>query len=215
MVGMSAPTPATRGAHDGRANAREDVLAAAARLFGTRGFAGTSTREIAHAVGIKQASLYYHFASKDAMLAALLDATVTPSIDVAEKLGERGLGAAAHLGALALADARLLAHAPHNAGALYGLPEVARGEFAEFRRNRAALRATYLSLAARLPGGSADLGALAFALVEAVPALRADDPDLDPEALAARVATAALLVAGLSADSAKSALTEGREALEH
>src|SRR5690606_6446151 len=51
---------------------REQVLEAAALLFTSKGFAATSTREIAEAVGIRQASLYYHFAGKDEILAALL-----------------------------------------------------------------------------------------------------------------------------------------------
>ena len=38
---------------------REQVLHAAAQLFVTKGFAATSTREIADKVGIRQASLYY------------------------------------------------------------------------------------------------------------------------------------------------------------
>lgn len=48
---------------------REEILDAAAGLFVDRGFEGTSTREIAEAVGIRQASVYYHFPSgKDEIL---------------------------------------------------------------------------------------------------------------------------------------------------
>ena len=45
---------------------------AAARLFATRGFAATSIREIAAAVGIKPPSLYAHFAAKDDILASII-----------------------------------------------------------------------------------------------------------------------------------------------
>ena len=38
---------------------REQILEVAARLFTSKGYAATSTREIAEAVGIRQASLYY------------------------------------------------------------------------------------------------------------------------------------------------------------
>jgi len=46
----------------------ERVLDTAAALFWEKGFAATTTREIAAAVGIQQASLYYHVASKESLL---------------------------------------------------------------------------------------------------------------------------------------------------
>jgi AcrR family transcriptional regulator len=47
------------------------VLNAAARLFGARGFDGTSVRDIARAVGMLPGSLYCHFATKEDLLAAV------------------------------------------------------------------------------------------------------------------------------------------------
>ena len=41
-------------------DAREQVLAAAERLFAVKGYAGTTLRDIATAVGIRHASLYHH-----------------------------------------------------------------------------------------------------------------------------------------------------------
>src|SRR5438132_13531244 len=53
---------------------REEILAAATRLFAERGFDGTSTREIAREAGAKHSLLFYHFRSKgDLYLAAVLD----------------------------------------------------------------------------------------------------------------------------------------------
>ena len=49
------------------------ILAEASKLFAARGFLGTSTRDIAEAVGIRQPSLFHHFASKHSILIALLD----------------------------------------------------------------------------------------------------------------------------------------------
>ncbi|GEM_PF-210247 len=46
----------------------ERVLDTAAALFWEKGFAATTTRAIAAAVGIRQASLYYHVASKEDLL---------------------------------------------------------------------------------------------------------------------------------------------------
>jgi AcrR family transcriptional regulator len=47
---------------------KSEIHAAAARLFGEKGFAASSVRDIAHAVGIGAASLYNHIGSKDDLL---------------------------------------------------------------------------------------------------------------------------------------------------
>lgn len=52
-------------------NRRRALLDAAARHFGKRGFEATSIRDIAAAVGMLPGSLYYHFASKEALLLAV------------------------------------------------------------------------------------------------------------------------------------------------
>ena len=54
-------------------SAREEILDASSELFTTQGFATTSTHQIADAVGIRQASLYYHFPSKTEIFLALLN----------------------------------------------------------------------------------------------------------------------------------------------
>jgi AcrR family transcriptional regulator len=53
---------------------RGQILREAARCFGTRGFRGTTTRDVAAAVGITEAALYRHFPGKEAIYAAILDA---------------------------------------------------------------------------------------------------------------------------------------------
>ena len=47
------------------------ILDEAARLFSARGFHGTSIRDIVAAVDMLPGSLYYHFATKEALLAAV------------------------------------------------------------------------------------------------------------------------------------------------
>ena len=51
----------------------DPVLEAAGRLFREKGFAATTVREIAAAAGILPGSLHYRFASKEALLLALMD----------------------------------------------------------------------------------------------------------------------------------------------
>ena len=52
---------------------RDRIMNAATLLFADRGFEGTSIQSVADAVGIRKPSLLYHFPSKDALRAAVLD----------------------------------------------------------------------------------------------------------------------------------------------
>src|SRR5262249_62185115 len=47
------------------------ILDEAARLFRAQGFHGTSVRDIVHAIDMLPGSLYYHFPTKEALLAAV------------------------------------------------------------------------------------------------------------------------------------------------
>ena len=62
MATIQAMTPSRSPHIDSRL---PQVLNAAARLFGARGFDGTSVRDIARAVGMLPGSLYCHFATKE------------------------------------------------------------------------------------------------------------------------------------------------------
>lgn len=50
---------------------RGELLEAAARLFASRSYKGTSVRDIATAVGMLPGSIYYHFKSKEELLVAV------------------------------------------------------------------------------------------------------------------------------------------------
>ena len=52
---------------------KEGILEAAARIFGEKGYHATSMSDIADAVNLQKASIYYHFESKQEILVALLD----------------------------------------------------------------------------------------------------------------------------------------------
>jgi len=53
-------------------NRRQDLLRAAAHLFRHQGYAATATRDIATAAGMRSGSPFYHFESKQALLAAVM-----------------------------------------------------------------------------------------------------------------------------------------------
>jgi TetR/AcrR family transcriptional regulator, cholesterol catabolism regulator len=59
--------PSTRRSASQRRRAPQ-IIGAAARVFAERGFHGATTQDIADVLGIRQASLYYYFSSKEAAL---------------------------------------------------------------------------------------------------------------------------------------------------
>ena len=56
-----------------KGNTKQEILETALDLFSTQGFEATSVSQIADAVGIRKASLYSHFASKQEILDALTE----------------------------------------------------------------------------------------------------------------------------------------------
>jgi AcrR family transcriptional regulator len=72
----SATVPATTAKRSPPAppdNRRADLVRVAARLFREQGFDGTTIRDIAHAVGMRSGSPYYHFANKHELLMAVME----------------------------------------------------------------------------------------------------------------------------------------------
>ncbi|MDR7312884.1 AcrR family transcriptional regulator [Nocardioides luteus] len=195
----------------GTASPRDQILDAAARLFVSQGFAATSTREIADQVGIRQASLYYHFAGKDEILVELLRKSVRPTTDKVEKIRNQvpPLDVATALYLLVLVDVRTLADVPHNVGMLYLLPDVTNGEvYTQFREEHDELTEAYTDLAAKVASetvlstiGLKQLGNMLVQQVEGVINMRTEDPVRRiscPEAWA--IASSCLRICGVSED---------------
>ena len=67
-----------------KGNTKQEILEASLELFSVQGFEATSISQIAGAVGIRKASLYSHFESKQAILDALVR-------DVLEQYGEHSI----------------------------------------------------------------------------------------------------------------------------
>lgn len=124
---------------------REEILGASAHLFVGQGFARTSTREIADLVGIRQASLYYHFPSgKDEILGELLDRTVRPTVEKMDRIEQLASCPMTQLYLLALLDVDTLLVAEHNTAFLGSLPEVTRSAaYVDYAAARRALGDRY------------------------------------------------------------------------
>jgi len=185
-------------------SAREEILDAAAELFSRHGYAATSTRAIALAVGIKQASLYYHFANKEQILFELLTGTVQPSLAAAGAAAASGEPAEVQLWAMTAFDVRLLCTGRWNVGALHLMPELRSARFGSFHQQRQRVRAAYRDV---IEAGR-DAGAfrcddvpvavdLVFGLVQSVVPARADRGQLAPLDFAPTVADACLRVLAL------------------
>lgn len=189
---------------DSGLSAREELLAAAAELFTTRGYAATTTRAVAERAGMRQATMYHYVAGKEDLLAELLESTVTPSLALAGKLlADDATAAEDRLWELCRSDVALLCGGPYNLGALYVLPEVRAERFAGFHRVRDELKEAYGTLLAATRAGAAlDEGELAlrtdlvFGLIEGVILVRRSGPERPVAAFAAATADAALRIVG-------------------
>ena len=199
---------------------QEEILQAAAELFASEGYTATSTRAIAQAVGLRQASLFHYYPRKEAILAELLDRTLRPTLEMSRRLEEAGLGPEATLWVLAERDVGNLCAGPHNVGALQLLPEARGDQFAWFWRRRQRLFSFYRRVirsgveAELFPAGSGPMAPdLVFGLVESVitakSGVRAD------QTTPSQIADAALRMLGVPPIRLERARTRAVRFIEH
>jgi AcrR family transcriptional regulator len=113
---------------------RERILAEATRLFVAHGYNGISMREIAEAVGVSKAGLYYHFKDKQDLFLAILG----------DNLSSIG---------------RLVQQAPRaGASAREQIGQLVRSLFAQPSEQRAIIRLASLEMAHLSPEARADFG---------------------------------------------------------
>ncbi|MGQ0700205.1 MAG: TetR/AcrR family transcriptional regulator [Panacagrimonas sp.] len=122
---------------------RKYILKAAAKLFRDQGYVATTLRQIADASGIQAGSIYYHFRSKDEILAEILDVGIDEvQKAVVERLSRLPANASARQKIAAAIEGHLmglLQHGDFTSASIrvYGqLP-------AELKRSNQARRASY------------------------------------------------------------------------
>ncbi|WP_317202748.1 TetR/AcrR family transcriptional regulator [Janthinobacterium sp.] len=67
-------------------NRRADLIRVSARLFRDRGYDGTTIRDIADAVGMRSGSPFYHFKSKQEILAAVMEEGLLSCLPAVERI---------------------------------------------------------------------------------------------------------------------------------
>lgn len=90
----------------------ERILDAAEALFAERGYNGTTLRDVATRVGVRPPSLYNHFASKDALYAAVLERGIGPLVELLARSAAAPDDPATEPGALVTQVMEILARRP-------------------------------------------------------------------------------------------------------
>lgn len=115
---------------------RERIMYEAAELFARQGYHGTTTRQIADAVGIRQPSLFHHFLNKAAIVAAILDWDLDLALTRVQAIAAEPGSPAVRLFKYLRSDVTHLASAPYNLSGLYTEEVISSPQFAPWARRR-------------------------------------------------------------------------------
>ncbi|MDT5323548.1 MAG: hypothetical protein QOF25_700 [Mycobacterium sp.] len=112
---------------------RGRILLEASALFAQRGYFGTSTRDIADAVQIRQPSLFHHFEAKHEIFRTLVELDLGPSIDRISRRIEEDSTWAEKLHLAIACDVREALVQPFDARGLYQDAVLGLAEFTDER----------------------------------------------------------------------------------
>jgi AcrR family transcriptional regulator len=115
---------------------REQILTAASNLFAVHGYYGTTTREIALAVGVRQPSLFHHFDSKAAIMEALLEHDLARSVPARERIARSDRPAAVRLYRYLFDEVNHVSSSPYNLAGVYTDEVRSSPEFEPWHRRR-------------------------------------------------------------------------------
>ena len=115
---------------------RDLILTVASNLFAVHGYYGTTTREIAEAVGIRQPSLFHHFSSKAAIMEALLEHDLAHSVPARERIARSDAPASIRLYRYLFDEVTHIAGSRYNLAGVYTEEVRASPEFEPWHRRR-------------------------------------------------------------------------------
>ncbi len=121
---------------------KEEILVAAGQLFAENGFAGTSTRAIAQAAGLRQGGIYHYYSQKVDILEALAQQMSLPSMKRLAEVDSEAITPSAKLYRFLFLDLLGLSSLPYDIAALFSLREVRTDRFRRFWKQRRRILAT-------------------------------------------------------------------------
>ena len=113
-------------------DSRRDILMAAGKVFRAKGFAGASLREIGEEAGLRKASLYYYFKSKDDILVTMIEDVMAPPLHLIQRFESLPGTPAAKLWAYLYVDTRQLCLAPYDYSWMLTVAETRAPQFQFF-----------------------------------------------------------------------------------
>lgn len=108
----------------------------ASQLFAERGFAGTTMSQIAEAAGLRQPSVYYYFADKEAVLAEIVRDVNRVPLEQVRRIASEGGSKAAQLFRIVRADAKTLCAFPFDINEIHRLSALREERFAQYWEDR-------------------------------------------------------------------------------
>jgi TetR/AcrR family transcriptional regulator len=139
----AAPVPRRIGRprRDGRrvvGDPTDEILAAAARLFGELGVGATTMARIAGEVGLRQASVYYYFRGRDEVAAALVARANVVPLELVARIEADGGSSPAQLFRFVRGDVEALCALPFDINEIHRMAARDREAFAGYwdERNR-------------------------------------------------------------------------------
>ncbi len=118
---------------DSGADTRERILIETSRLLAAKGYRGTTTREIAAAVGISQPSLFFHFRTKRAIVEELYRFDLVPAVRSLENLVVGEGTPAAKLYAMIKAEITRVIDSPYDMRAQISFEALSEPDLEPFR----------------------------------------------------------------------------------
>lgn len=122
-----------KAANDGEPDTRQRILIEASRLLALHGYRGTTTRDIASAVGISQPSLFFHFPTKRAIVEELYRFDLIPALRGFENLMARDGTPGAKLFAMIAGEVLREMDSPYDMRAYISFEALNDPELAPFR----------------------------------------------------------------------------------
>lgn len=118
----------------------EEILRSAGRLFGELGVAGTTMTRLAAEVGLRQSSLYYYFARKEQVVAALVERANVVPLGVLDRIIADGGPPAVRLHRFVQADTVALCELPFDINEIHRIAARDPEQFSDYWRERRSLQ---------------------------------------------------------------------------